>query len=1100
MAAAGVFAIIWAVLASRGPVKELWTGGGFLGTAPGVPKKFVARRDLAREIVGALRKRPRAIALTGLGGAGKSTLAAIAITDRRTRWWFRNGVTWLEAGPTKDPLALMADLARRLGVEHAQPGFVTLAEGRDVLAVALRRKRVLIAVDNVWERGPLNALLGLAPECTVIFTTRKKELAEVVDALQVKVDELTQDQALRLLGKWTSRTPAALPTEARALCTRVGNLALGISMVGAMVSRGRSFADVLALVEQDLGQVVADLDPQYQYRTLLAAIEAGITGLTESDQELYEQLTVFAGRGAFSRESAEALWQSKVSQAAAGNLLAEFTGRSLLMPAGEGWYAAHDLQYDVLAKRLGPDKLAAAHARLLDGFRVHYPSGWASSAGDVYLGNTLVGHLRDAGLGDELRAVLTDPEWIQARLIQGGLPDLIADYANFDDPLAQQIVRGLRLSAPVLTADPQQLRSQLVGRLLSHPDPASAAWATELTERRGSRPCLVPVTPPFRLVTTSHEQTLGGHDGPVRSVAITADGTRAITSGGDGKVRIWDLTTGAQGQELVGHHGPLRSVAITADGTRAITSGGDGKVRIWDLTTGAQLRELARRADPAWSVAITADGTRAITSGADGKLRVWDPTTGAQLRELKGHSKSRWWVPVVAITADGKRAITSGGDRKVRVWDLTTGTNHEFTSSGRYRGDLLTISADGARAITKDDRDGEVWVWDLTTGTQHHLTGSVRSVAMTPDGTRAITGGPTTMGGDESIVRVWDLTTRTQLRELTSHGDRVESVAISADGLRAITGGQDGKMRVWDLTTGTQQPQSASGASVVHSVASTPDGCCAITGEDGTLRVWEPTTGTQQREFSTYGRGVYELAISSDGTRAFICEGGEVRVWDLTSGISHALSSYIGLVHSVAVTSDGTCGITGGGDGRLRVWDLTTGTQQQELTSDAYSVLAVAITPDGTRAITGGPAATDLEDGVVQVWDLSAGIPQQELFIHAGRVESVAITPDGTRAITGPVTRVWDLTTGKLHRELSGPARSAYSVALSPDGTRAITGGYNGILRVWDVESGTEIARWDGDYFIVGCMALLGPPLKIVVGQRYGDPYVLEFQDQQCTD
>jgi hypothetical protein len=97
--AVGVFAITWAVLASRGPVRELWTGRGFLGTPPGVPKKLIARRDLAQVIVGGLRQRPRTIALIGIGGAGKSTLAAIAITDRRTRRRFRDGVTWLEAGP-----------------------------------------------------------------------------------------------------------------------------------------------------------------------------------------------------------------------------------------------------------------------------------------------------------------------------------------------------------------------------------------------------------------------------------------------------------------------------------------------------------------------------------------------------------------------------------------------------------------------------------------------------------------------------------------------------------------------------------------------------------------------------------------------------------------------------------------------------------------------------------------------------------------------------------------------------------------------------------------------------------------------------------------
>jgi hypothetical protein len=207
----------------------------------------------------------------------------------------------------------------------------------------LRGKRILVAVDNVWERGPLDALAGLAPGCTVMFTTRRPELATTFGAIQITVDELTQGQALELLGRWTGRAAAELPPAARALCTRVGNLALGVAMAGAMVARGRSFTDVAALIEQDLTRVHADLDPAYQYRNLLAAIEAGISDLPKGDQQRYEHLAVFAGRGPFPREAAGILWWPELAEAEVGDLLAELAGRSLLTAAGNGWYAAHDL-------------------------------------------------------------------------------------------------------------------------------------------------------------------------------------------------------------------------------------------------------------------------------------------------------------------------------------------------------------------------------------------------------------------------------------------------------------------------------------------------------------------------------------------------------------------------------------------------------------------------------------------------------------------------------------------------------------------------------------------------------------------------------------
>jgi NB-ARC domain/WD domain, G-beta repeat/APAF-1 helical domain len=566
---------------------------------------------------------------------------------------FPDGITWLEAGPGHDPVALLADLARRLGLPETVAGFATIGQGRDQLAAALRGKRVLIAVDNVWDRGPLDALTGLAPTCAVLFTTRVPDLATTVGAAPILVDELTQEQALELLGRWTGQAPAVLPETARMLCTRVGNLALDVAMAGAMVARGRSFTDVLDLIELDLTRVRADLDPAYPYRTLFAAIEAGITDLPEDSQRGYAQLAVFAGRGPFPRAAARALWQPELPDAEVGDLLAELTGRSLLTAAGQDWYAAHDLQYEVLAHRLGPAGLAAAHARLLAGYRLRYPSGWAGSAADPYLARTLAGHLHDAGLAGELHTLLTDAAWIQARLSHGQLPDLIPDYSYAQDPLPRQILRALRRSAAALAIDPGQVRGQLAGRLMGHPDPEIAAWARGLTRQRGPGAWLAPLTPALTPTTDPLQQILRGHIGEVLSVAVTADGATAVSgateiSGGattiggwpDRSVRVWDLATGREQAELTGHGGDVLSVAVTADGATAVSGGQDGSVRVWDLATGRQQAKLTGHTGGGLSVAVAADATTAVSGGADGSVRVWNLGTGTQVARWDGTTPS----------------------------------------------------------------------------------------------------------------------------------------------------------------------------------------------------------------------------------------------------------------------------------------------------------------------------------------------------------------------------------------------------------------------------------------------------------------------------
>ena len=771
----GVAAIVWGLWVSREHWPALRTAGGFLGAPPKMPhpRQLVSRPDLSQKIAQALRAGDRLVALTGIGGTGKSTLAAEASLDRRVRRWFRDGVTWLETVRGQDPVTLLGNLCRRLGLDASESAFTTVEQGRDKLAMVLAGKRMLIVVDNVWERGLLDALTGLAPDYTMLFTTRLPDLADTFGATQIPVDELTE-QALELLGLWTGQDQAELPDAARAVCARVGKLALGVAMAGVM-ARSRSFTDVLALIEQDLARVHADLDPEYQYQNLRAAIEAGISDLTATAQRQYVQLAAFAGRGPFPRHAAGAVWQTELADLEVGDLLADLTGRSLLTAAGDGWHTAHDLQYDVLKHRLGRDGVAAAHARLVESYRARYPGGWAASATDPYLAGTLAGHLHDADRDSELRALLADVDWIQARLVAAQLPGLLADYRYASDPLNQQIVKALRVSAHTLAADPGQVRGQLAGRLLGHPDPAVAAWATALTTHDGPGLWLAPLTP---ALTPTLEQTLTGHDGPVSAVSATADGTRAVSIGFDA-VRVWDLTTGREQAQLTGHRrqgmltlgGQVSAVAISADGTVAVSGGGDGMVGVWELATGREQAQLTIHVGPVGAVAVSADGTRALIGGLNGTVWVWDLAAGRKPVALTGHRGDVWSV---AVTADGTRAVSGGQDGTVRVWDLATG--REQAQLTGHRGD-------------------------------------VQAVAVTADGTRAVS------GGRDRTVRVWDLATGREPVALTGHDEWVLAVAVTADGTRAASGSRDGTVRVWDLGTGKATAGWTEDSSVIACIA-----------------------------------------------------------------------------------------------------------------------------------------------------------------------------------------------------------------------------------------------------------------------------------------
>ncbi|MES1242737.1 MAG: DUF4365 domain-containing protein [Acidobacteriota bacterium] len=82
-------------------------------------------------------------------------------------------------------------------------------------------------------------------------------------------------------------------------------------------------------------------------------------------------------------------------------------------------------------------------------------------------------------------------------------------------------------------------------------------------------------------------------------------------------------------------------------------------------------------------------------------------------------------------------------------------------------------------------------------------TRSVRSVAFSPDGKRALS------GSSDKTIRIWDVEDGRCLRVLEGHSDTIWSVAWSHDGRRAYSAAQNGVMRVWELEELRDSPAEA---------------------------------------------------------------------------------------------------------------------------------------------------------------------------------------------------------------------------------------------------------------------------------------------------
>jgi WD40 repeat protein len=1035
--------------------------------------------------------------LHGMGGIGKSVLAAAIARQPAIREHFPDGIFWLAVGQTPQLALLQAQFCRALGDAEV---FDSISEGTQRLRELAADRAILVILDDVWDATHAQALDVVGRNGRVLVTTRDLEVLTWLDAREHCVDVLDPAQALALLADWTQVAEGALPPAAAGVARSCGYLPLALAMIGALVRRGRTWAEVQTWLDEAQLVRIQGRVPAYPYRNVLQAVDASVTALAaehELARQCYIDLAVFPEDVPIPRPALRLLWSRHGLRPADADALADIlVDRALARRDEADRVMLHDLQH--LYTRSQVEDLAALHGELVDEYIARrryaanddYGSPFAG-LGDGYFFQRLPWHLVEAGRHDALAALLFDFDWLDAKLPDTSVTDLLADFALL--PASHEVNReamlvhdALRLSSHVLARDARQLPGQLVGRLGGITQGNARITALLAQTRSMARyHWLRPVTPSLTPPGGPLLRTFAGHTDSVSAIAMTADGKRAISASMDGTLKLWDLEQGTELRSLAGREGSVRAVAMTPDGRRAISASVDGTLKLWDLEQGTELRSLPGHKSIVSAVAVTANCRRAVSASRDGTLKLWDMEQGT-LRTLAGHTGGVW---AVAVMPGGQHAVSASEDCTLKLWDLEQGT--ELRTLTGHAGTVLAVAMtlDGRRAVSAST-DGTLKLWDLEQGiavrTLDGHSGWVTAVAVTPDGRRAVS------ASDDRSVKVWDLERGVEQQTLVGHTSSVRAVAVTADGRRALSVSDDRTLKLWDLEQDAELRTPTNPTERLKAVMILPDERHAISvSYGGTVKLWDLEQGTDLRTLISRTNQIRSAAISADGRRVVSASDiGTLMLWDLEQGTEpRILANSTDWVESVGVTRDGLRAVSASDDFTLKLWDLETCTELRTLAGHADWVRAVAMSADGLRAVSAS------EDCTLKLWDLKQGSELCTLSGHFDWVLAVAVSPDGRRAVSGSADctlKLWDLEQGSELRTLIGHAGSVLAVAMTPHGNRAISTSDDHSLKVWDLDTGQPLVTFTTDGAVTAC-ACSPKAMVIVAGNVQGGFHVLEL-------
>lgn len=526
-------------------------------------------------------------------------------------------------------------------------------------------------------------------------------------------------------------------------------------------------------------------------------------------------------------------------------------------------------------------------------------------------------------------------------------------------------------------------------------------------DNTGTRVCTSSLTeqPSLWDARTKHHIAYLPHEDKVWSAIFSPDGKLVATSGYDGRASVWNSVDGTKvatfehPDKIVGWtvFSPDSKLLLTLSQVEADLS---SEIRLWDIEKGEPKVPVMKQPHYVFQSMFSRDGKRVYTVSDDGSIWTWNAETGTSIGEPLRQEET---LTSFGLADDEKTLIAGAPVGVVSFWNLPESKRRDvdIRTSG-YFSSLAVDKSGRFVALINSGRTKVYWQYcgkPIATVLPHG--GRALLVTFHPDGRRLA------VGGDDGVVRLWDLAGIAPRNNSLRFDKPVTAVVLSKDGHRVLVGGRDATARQFDAETlkpiGSVMKHEDE---VLYCEYSADERRIVSASSDGTAQIWDAATGAPTGPRMKHGSPVLKARFVPNSDRV------------------------------ITTTLDGTGAI----------WIIGSDQPLYRFTQDSRLV-TLLVHPDGKRFAVAG------EGDFLQIRSTEDGSPIGKPIRHGGAVFSSEYSPSGEKLVTASaggtieVTRVLDEPVPDNRWDLGKAVRAA---RFGRDDDELFTGDSSGTLAFWN--------------------------------------------------